>query len=560
MIYSQVYLHSMFARLLSIFRKLRIGGLGNMLEINEEPKLRAVTFIIPLPNSIKIFDGYYIDFVQPDSGLDDNAIKFVSDGMHLKIKERIQFRAIQESADMRSINISIQAAKDLLRGVEEKNKNTPTPLTGAATVAYVSVIMSHRKITEAEYSDVFDHALGILRSYLKAYYVIDRVAIELPSRMNLPPVIIVHEEDILSDGGSITENPNIEQSILFLHSQVDPFIYDGDPLEMDRLASAVHIDIATGAEVINATLDAYREASLAYRRGEVLSASILFASSIEVFLDSLLLYLLWEEGRRPKEAFEIMYQTKMCSCEDCKARMTTTLDRVMGGLYETRIGGDWSNNSELMKLWREVAELRNKVVHTGIEPDITSVDRIAQIVPKIQSILTDYLVSAIDKYPLAAYFMAGQDGLERRGLSSDLNDYIPLDEFKPTSLSMPFLNWKFEVGRVNSKKLRGTNDNQCQLAFVIHPSGQRVWILYDGRLKLFRLIGDQVVENGIRQALAEIIAKASKNNIQQAIIVDMHDVTPSVKTAKILWHPMYLLSSSMHSIDRWPTSYLLPKE
>ena len=546
---------------LSRIRKLRVRRLGNMPEKNEKPKLQATTFIIPLPNSIKIFDGYYIDFVQPDSGLDDDAIKFVSEGIHLKIKERIQFRAIQESADMRSINISIQASKDLLRDVEEKGKNIPKPLTGLATVAYVSVIVSHRKVMEeAEHSDLFDHALSVLRSYLKAYYVVDRVPIELPSRMNLPPFVMVHKEDILPDGSSIAESPNIEQSVLFLHDQTDPFIYDGEPLEMDKLASAVHTDITTGAEVINATLDTYREASLAYRRGEILSASILFASSVEVFLDSLLLYLLWEEGRRPEDAFEIMYQTKMCSCDDCKAKMTTTLDRVMGGLYGTRIGGDWSKNSELMKLWREVAELRNKVVHTGVEPDTASVNRIAQIVPQIQTILTDYLVSAIDRYPLAAYFIAGQDGLERRGLSSSLDDYIPPEELKPVSLSIPFLNWKFEVERLNSKKLRKTTDDQCQLAFVIHPSGQNRWILYDGRLKIFRLISDQTIKEGAQQALAEITAEASKKSIQQTIIVDVHDVTPNSKTAKVLWYPMYRLSSSLHSIDRWPVSYLLPKE
>lgn len=531
-----------------------------MSEKSEKPKLQAITFIIPLPNSIKIFDGYYIDFVQPDSGLDDDAIKFVSEGLHLKIKERIQFRAIQESADMRSINISIQAAKDLLREAEEKGKDTPKPHTGLATVAYVSVIVSHRKVMEAEHSDLFDHALSVLRSYLKAYYVVDRVPIELPSRMNLPLFIMVHKEDIQHDGGSIVENPNIEQSVLFLHDQADPFIYDGEPLEIDKLGSAVHTDITTGAEVINATLDTFREASLAYRRGEVLSASILFASSVEVFLDSLLLYLLWEEGRRPEDAFEIMYQTKMCLCKDCKAKMTTTLDRVTGGLYETRIGGDWSKNSELMKLWREVAELRNRVVHTGVEPDTASVNRIVQIVPQIQTILVDYLVSAIDRYPLAAYFIAGQDGLERRGLSSNLDDYIPSEELKPVSLSIPFLNWKFEVERLNSKKLRKTTDDQCQLAFVIHPSGQNRWILYNGRLKIFRLIGEQTVKGGVQQSLAEIDTEARKNGIQQTIIVDVHDVTPNSKTAKVIWYPMYRLSSSLHSIDRWPISYVLPKE
>lgn len=531
-----------------------------MSKTNNETRLQAVTFIIPLPNSIKIFDGYYIDFAQPDSGSDNDAIKFVSDGIHLKIKERIQFRAIQESADVRLMNISMQAARDLLRSREKVTEKYPEPLVGKATVAYVSVIISPRQLAETEYSDLFDHALSVLRSYLKSYYVVDRETIELPSRMNLPSIIMVHKEDISSDGSTITENPNIEQSVLLLHSQSDPFLYYGEPLSINTLASAIHPDVIMGADAMNATLDTYREASLAYRRGELLSASILFASSVEVFLDSLLLYLLWEEGRRPEEAFEIMYQTKMCPCEDCKSKITTTLDRVVGGLYEARIGGDWSKSSELMKLWREIAELRNKVAHTGIEPEVTAVDRLAKIVPRIQVILTNYLVSAIDKYPLAAYFMAGQDGLERRGLSSNLDDYVPQDELKPVSLSKLFLNWKFEIERQNSKKLRKTTDDRCRLAFIIHPSGQNRWILYDDQLRVFRLIGDQDIKEGTRQALDEIITQAGEYESPQTIIVDVGDIKPDVKSAKILWHPMYLLSSSLHSIDRWPVSYLLPKE
>lgn len=531
-----------------------------MIKNDKLSRLQAVTFIIPLPNSIKVPDGYHIDFVQPDNGSDNDAVKFVTDGISLKIKERIQFHAMPESADMRPMNISAQAAKDVLRDRDESNEEPLSPLVGNAIVAYVSVIISPRKLAENEYSDMFDHALGVLRSYLKSYYVVDRVAIELPSRMNLPSVIMIHKEDISSDGAPVTDDPSIEQTLLILHTQSDPFIYSGAPLEMDLLASAVHIDTTAGADVINTTLDTFREASLAYRRGEFLSASILFASSIEVFLDSMLLYLLWEEGRRPEEAFEIMYQTKMCSCEDCKSKMTTTLDRVVGGLYEARIGGDWSKTSELMKLWREIAELRNKVVHTGIEPETTAVDRLLEIVPQIQTILTDYLVSAIDKYPLAAYFIAGQDGLERRGLSSNLNDYIPVDEFKPASLSIPFLNWKFEVERLNSKKFRRSTDDQCQLAFIVHPSGQNRWVLYDRNLKLFRVIRDQSIKAGTKKVLDEIIGEARHQKNPQSIIVDVSDITPNVKTTKIIWYPMYLLSSSIHSIDRWPTSYLLPVE
>lgn len=529
---------------------------------NKKSRLQTITFVIPLPNSIKVIDGYHIDFTQVDSGSDKDAIKFIADGMYLEMKERIQFRVMQESADMRPMNISMQTAKDMLRDKDRDGatKESIKPIVGNATVALVSLIKSPRQFVEAEYSDMFDHALNLLRSYLKSYYVVDRAPLELPSRVNLPQVIMVHKEDILSNGSPIAEDPNIEQTLLMLHPDGDPFIYTGDPLEMDRLGSAVHFDITTGAEVINATLDTYREASLAHRRGEVLSASILFASSIEVFLDSLLLYLLWEEGRRPEEAFEIMYQTKMCACEDCKARMTTTLDRVMGGLYETRIGGDWSKKSKLMTLWREIAELRNKVVHTGIEPELTSVDRIAQIVPQVQTILTDYLVSAIEKYPLAAYFMAGQDGLERRGLSSNLNDYIHEDEFKPVSLSTPFLNWKFEVEKFTSKKLRTTTDDQCQLAFVIHPSGKKRWILYNNHLKIFRLIQDQIIKKGTKQILSDLISDSNKTNSPQSIIVDVQGIIPNTKTAKVQWYPMYLLSSSTYSIDRWPISYILPNE
>lgn len=529
--------------------------------LNKDDRTRAVTFIIPLPSSVKIFDGYRVDFTQLGHNFEDrDAIRSVSNGAKYRIKERLIFRLVPSAIDMRPFEVSGVVMKELRRSTVEQTDIHNRAIVGNATIACITEFIYPKTLKECDYSDLFDRALNTLRSYLKSYYIVDREPIELPSRMNLPIAISVHEEDVLSDGSYIAGDSNIKQSLFMLNTEIDPFVYSGDSLEIDKLASALHLDAMCGSSVINPTLDTYREASLAYRRGEMISASILFASSIEIFLDTLLMYLLWEDGKRPAEAYEIMYETKMCSCDECKVKVSTTLDRVLNGLYASRIGGDWSKNSQLMKLWREVAELRNKAVHSGIEPEVKSVTRLMEIVPRIQKILTDYLVSAIKSYPLTAYFFAGQDGLQRRGLSSNLNDYIPIDTPKPVSLSLFFVNWKLEVEKLNSKKLRKTTDNKCKLAFVIHLSGRREWIIYDRTLRIFRIINKQNISAEAQNQIDSLIKKTIDKPLSESIILDFPNITPKIKTSKTTWHPMYLLSQSMYCIDRWPTYYIMPKE
>lgn len=519
--------------------------------------LQTVIFLIPLPNSIPVPDGYHVSFQEPDDGQDDGVIRFKTPtGLSMRIKERLLFRQVESYSDTRPFEVSATVADELSRYKGKREDGVKK--MGNATVVYASVITSRGEIDQETYTVLFDKILDTLRSYLKSYYVVDRTPIELPSRMNLPPGVLVHRENVDSNGDLLAEDHQIKQTIFMLNGSNDRFVGSEEPIALDKLASAVHPDITMGARVINPTLDTYREASLAYRRGETISASILFASSVEVFLDTLLLYLMWEEGKRPEEAYEVMFSTKMCECNDCKAKMTTTLDRVNGGLYSSRIDGDWSKKSELMTKWRSLAELRNRVVHTGHEPDIRVLDEQVKIVPRIQTIVTDYLVGAVDRYPLTAYFFAGQDGLERRGLSSDLNNYIDVDEFKPNSLSEQFLNWKYEVERLGSGKLKKSKDEICRLAYLIHPSGQKKWILYDPELRLFRIINDQEIDKGLALNLALIEKNARKNGLVQSIIIDIHDVVPVIKTAKKIWYPMYRTSSSLSSIDRSPASYLLP--
>lgn len=528
-----------------------------------ENSLKTIIFILPLPNSIRVPDGYNVSFEEPDTQSDVGSIQFINEqGISLRIKERILFRKAETSLDCRPYELTESLSRELNRNSKKKNlKKNKNEIKGYATVAYASIIVERKEYEESDYTQFFNQVLSTLRSYMKSYYVVDRQPIELPSRMNLPAIITIHEEDINPDGSLIlNENSNIRQSALMINGSFDPFILTEKDIDIEVLEAAVHPDITLGSEVINATLDTYREASLAYRRGETIAASILFASSVEIFLDTLFLYLLWEEGQRPENANILLYETKMCECKDCKSKMTTTLDRVNRGEFADRIGGDWSKNSDLMTSWREVAELRNEVVHTGIQPDISQLDPYLVNIPKIQTTLTDYLVSAIDKYPITAYFFAGQDGLERRGMSSNLNDYIPTDDFKPSSLSLNYLNWKREVDRLSSKKLRKTKDEVCQLAYVIHQDGHNRWILYDGHLKLFRLINEQNIGKNTAIQLKTIETKVRKTKGSQTIIVDVKDVVPKIKTSKTIWHPMYLLSSSLDPIDRWPTSYTMPSE
>lgn len=518
--------------------------------------LASYDFFIPLPEALAIPDGYIVNIEDVDDLIDDEpALRYInSDGLNRKLSARIGFQQFETGKDTHLINLSSQGFSRFY-GLE--NKETEKSLhTGSATVAHVGVI-GRRGADERQVSAYFDQGLLQLRRFLKTYYSVNRTPIVMPSRQNTGGFIMQAVENITSDGMPEGDDRSSLQIGVFL---------TGGPIDRSTIDSSVEpIDVSflTDPNIIDASdllqpyMDAYREATTARVNGDYISASILYAAAIEIFFDQVLQLLLWEEGLTPGEAFEKLFATKSCGCDDCKETISTTFDRAKSGMYQQRIGGDWDvYKSEMMKKWQTLRYTRNDAVHGGKEPSDADIEVASRIVDELVSWVIDLLADNVALYPVTLFTLAGRSGIEKRGA---WDAFEKVDKWMvPISIPTIFGNWKHEVMRLHPfSQNKKTTDASCHLACVLHQNGQRYWVFCDFKNKLFRYTAEPPLPSEADQLLSEVEEKRMSNGNVKTLVVRLDDIRPVSDNRKKVWHPVYLISSD-YGISRYPLSYVMP--
>lgn len=523
--------------------------------------LSTYDFFIPLPQAIDIPDGYQITCEDIDTLLNDGmaAVRYENkDGLSRQFTVRIEFQRLSVPADKRMLEASSLAAQrfhGLTRNKPKYRKNNRT-----ATVAHVAVI-GKRGASEQEVSEYFDIGLRQLRDVLKVYYGITRDLVSMPSRENIGGVVMCSSQNINNDGSPVTDSGDEFTIGIFLTGgAIDPLTTESESMSAEQVSLLTNPEVVESSNFMRAYMDAYREATSAQKSGDYIAASILFAASVEIFLDQLLKLMLWEENKTPAAAYDELFDKKACSCEDCKEMLSTTFDRVKSGMYASRIGGDWDvYKSEMMKRWQMLRYTRNKAVHGGMEPEDSEIVAAHNAVDKIVSWGIDLLADNMARYPITLFALAGRGGLERRELWAQFIEFMNREGGEsPASVHDIFGNWSREVMRNHPHAdNKTTKDDKCQLVCVLHQNGQRYWVLCDFEKRLFRYTAEPVLPPGADEALVGFRNQQQAAGNIKTITARMDYLERRPDNTKKEWYPTYLISTD-YAISRFPISYLMP--
>lgn len=233
-----------------------------------------------------------------------------------------------------------------------------------------------------------------------------QLPLRLLSRASLPPSVHVVRGTAHAEG----MDPLFDELISYdIEDCASPstFGLTPEPLSEEKLqVLALASDQLGRGSFLAGYVDLRREAMVQRKLdGNARLTVITTAIAAEVFLDALLLHMLWEEHTEPADAADVF------------DRATGHQARVLTH-FPPRLGGDWDPNGTgpVGRYFSRLAYLRNRVVHTGARPDQDQAITASDVLDDLQTFCGDRLAgpAALRRYGRTAMGFLGESGLRRR--------------------------------------------------------------------------------------------------------------------------------------------------
>ncbi len=176
-------------------------------------------------------------------------------------------------------------------------------------------------------------------------------------------------------------------------------------------------------------LIAKAEASAGEFGGAVLEAAI----AAEILLDALLGLMLWEE--RPSEVV-------------AAAVLAKSVSERLRSEYHGRLGGNWDQDGsgEIGAWRRNLANLRNRVVHAGYRPSEEEAMAAIGAAAALEEFVAERAVQARYRYWRTVLMFVGTPGLQRRGLwSRRMQDMLSASMEQPSEWHRTYAEWRMRV-------------------------------------------------------------------------------------------------------------------
>lgn len=260
------------------------------------------------------------------------------------------------------------------------------------------VLPDPHNLDESLLSEAFDAAVRQVRHVQSMYHAITRAPITLLTPELLPPFVPY----VIRTPKQIAEREVVEVSLMLANVSA---VGGWEPPELDEERMDALFRAGNRGETMLTYLDLHRQASVAlYLQGNTRESVVMIAAAAEAILNIVLCHMQWEEGMTPEASV--------------RSRPDGLLTRVKS-MFSPRLGGRWDPTSDgpVGRWAREVAGIRNRVVHTGYTPTREEGQRSMTVVEELLAYIGDRLAygAKLRKYPRTASEVFHKTGLQRRG-------------------------------------------------------------------------------------------------------------------------------------------------
>lgn len=445
------------------------------LDANGEPRPRpSACWWIPLPDPIGLADGMELHFhtIKPSSDLLTNAPE--PSGTLSTSEYDITFQIRQVDVPWNQSPGELAAFQLARFDQASTDENTPKKdfrslvetLTRRISIVRAAVsIPEESELDSDSTSDAFDAAMLQLRRLQASYSLVSQWPMAFVTREILP-MAIPYETFSSQEDESSERNLGI---YLLNKSGIEQL--SSPNILTDDEEMALHVAIDHDHAAFTSYHRLRHDASVSLnRRGDYRSSLLSAASAAEVYLDELLLHMMWEEGMRPETAGVTFADPRAGTVKRLK---TEYLNRLHGIWNPTHLGPT--------QAWREnIARIRNRTIHAGHEPGLDEAKLAYETLIALERHGADLVAERSTKYPRTALAICGAGGLKRRGKYTQRIQRLMQDPSEPTWVDT-FARWKDEALRERNG-IDGLSEepvlNRAALLVVGRQEGPD-WVLHD---------------------------------------------------------------------------------
>ena len=421
-----------------------------------------------------------------------------------------------------------------LGGDPKPDGGSPNGFERDWTIADVLVPFDDTNDEEADVTEAFEYALNLVRWIQRAYVAVRNTEpLTLISRERLPVVVPY----VFVPGAALSQPPPLgggEMHLLALHHNLWATARAEEFTEAETTAYEGALHAVRDERAFLTFVEFRREALVAlWRDGDYRACITWAATAAETLLDELLLHMLWEEGLRPEDAVQPF--------EDFLAT------RVKQH-YHVRLRGVWTLGSAtpIGNWYRNVAGVRNRIVHAGMMPTLVEAQKALQVLDELLTFACDRLAERknLSKYPRTALKLVAESGLRKRGCYSRRLRELSEDPAQP-HWDSTYARWRLTQSLVRQDRdftPRVPDAASSQLMLVRCPGGDTYYCLNDPQTRL----AGKVPINGedltmeVREGLREVLNRLADQDPDVAVSVDLPRDTYA-GTAPKIWLEMYRL-------------------
>lgn len=322
-------------------------------------------------------------------------------------------------------------------------------------------------VLERRLDEALEFCLAELRVLQRSVHAHRRVPLQLITTELLPALVPV----VLCPRGELGKpDPPMRTHFVVVRPAVDtlppPRVYS--PSDLEDL-NQIRDDLPHASFTVH--LDLHREACVAIQRqGNARLGALLAGMAAESLLDELLLHLMWEERRTPEEA---------------AAQWRDGLVNRVQQEIAPRLRGPWDLKSDNPpgRWYQRVADLRNRVAHTGYTPEMDEAAKALTTVDELVTHLCNRLAhqNNLSTYPRTAIALVSNEGLQRRGALTKKVRALQDDPMEP-DWAETFNRWKETWRRCRTDitgQPRRPEPARASTLLLLDEDGTEQWIIHD---------------------------------------------------------------------------------